>query len=66
MLPYWGRIQKLMVVYVCVCARARVRVFTFFHREGFICLDLLGYQEADQRCHVEDANFLCQVPSSLL
>ena len=43
-----------------------VRVFTSIHREGFICLDQVGYQGTDQRCYVEDVNFLCQIPSSLL
>ena len=55
-------------VCVCVCARARVCVcvFTSIRREGFICLDQLGYQGTDQRCYVEDVYFLCPVPSSLI
>ena len=38
---------------LCVC------VFTSIHREGFICLDQLGYQRTDQQCYAEDINFLC-------
>ena len=50
-------------VCVCVCMHERLRPFK---GEGFICLDQLGYQGTDQRCYIEDVNFLCQVPSSLL
>ena len=45
------------LVALCVC--------TTIHREGFICLDRVGYDGTDQRCSVEDVNFLCQVLSSL-
>ena len=45
---------------VCVC------VFTSIHREGFICLDQLGYYGTDQRCCVENVGFLCRFPSLLL
>ena len=44
----------------------RVCPFTSIHGEDFICLDQLGYQGTDQPCYVEDVDFLCQVPSSLL
>ena len=44
---------------VCVC------VFTSIHLEGFIYLGLV-VQDTDQRCCVEDAFFLYQVPSSIL
>ena len=50
------RIKHLVVL--CVC--------TSIHREGFICLDRVGYHGTDQRCSVENVNFLCQVLSSLL
>ena len=49
-------------VRVCVC----VRVYTSIHCESFICLDPVGYQGTDQRCYVEDAEFLCWFPSLLL
>ena len=52
--------QARVCVCVCVC------VFTSIHREGFICLDQLGYQGADKRCYIEDVNFLCQTLSSQL
>ena len=54
-------------VCVCVCVCVRVCVcFTSIDREGFICLDQFGHQGTDQRCYVENVNFLCQVPSLLL
>ena len=53
-------------VCLCVCVCVCVCVLTSIHREGFICLNQLGYQGTDQQCYVEDVNFLCQVPSSLL
>ena len=46
--------------------RARVCVCSSIHREGFTCLDQLDNRGTDQRFHVEDVIFLCQVPSSLL
>ena len=46
--------------------QARVCVFTSIHREGFICLNQLGYQGTDKRCYIEDVNFLCQALSSQL
>ena len=52
--------QARVCVCVCVC------VFTSIHREGFICLDQLGYQGTDKRCYIEDVNFLCQTLSSQL
>ena len=52
---------------VCVCVCVCVLVFMSIDREGFICLVYqVGYQVTDQRCYVEDVEFLCQVPSSLL
>ena len=51
-------------VSVCLCGCGCVWVRTSIHREGFICLDQVGYQGADQRCYVEDVNFLYQVSSS--
>ena len=51
---------------VCVCVRACMCVFTCIHREDFICLDQVEYPRTDQRCYVEDVEFLCRFPSSLL
>ena len=53
-------------VCVCVCMCVCVCVFTCVTsiREGFICLNHLGYQGTDRRCYAEDVSF--QVPSSLL
>ena len=73
-LQHLGRYRQVCVcVCVCVCmcmycaqVCVCVYVFTSIHREGFICLDQLEYQGTDQRCYVEDINFLCQVPSSQL
>ena len=42
----------------CMC----VLVFTSFHREGFIALEL-EFQGTDQRCCVENVPLLCWVPS---
>ena len=53
-------------VCVCVCGCVCVCVFTSIQCEGFFCLDQLEYHETGQRCHGEDVNFLCQVPSLLL
>ena len=56
-----------LVFFSCAfSAKACVHVFTSIHREGFICLDQLGNQGTNQRCYVEDVNFLSQAPSSLL
>ena len=41
-------------------------VFTSIHREGFISLEQVGYEGADQRCYVEDVEFLYRFSSSLL
>ena len=57
-----GKLAASVCVCVCVC----VCVFTSIQCEGFFCLDQLEYHETGQRCHGEDVNFLCQVPSLLL
>ena len=61
-------IYMFVYIYLCVCVRACmclcVCVLTSFHREGFICLDQLGYQGPDQRRCVEDVGFVCRLPSS--
>ena len=53
-------------VCVCVCVLARARVcvcvFTSIHREGFLCLDQVGYQETDRRCCVGDVPNLYNLP----
>ena len=70
---YWKYFNETFEAYgvcvcvrVCVCVCVCVCVFMSIHRAGFICMDQLHYQGADQRCCVEGVIFLCQVPSSLL
>ena len=53
-----GCIYVCVWVCVCVCVCVGVCVCTSIHREGFIYLDQLEYQEIDQRCYVEDVCFL--------
>ena len=55
--------EVILIEYVCVCVCLCVCVFPSIHGEGFICLEQLEYQGTDQRCCVEDASFLHQVPS---
>ena len=58
--------SPINIMFSCLSLCVYVCVFTSIHHEGFICLDHLGYQETDQQCYLEDVNFLCKVPSSLL
>ena len=58
--------SSYLLIIISSCVRGRVFVFTYIHREGFICLVQLGCHGTDQRCCVEDVSFLCQVPLSLL
>ena len=46
------KLVGVLCVYVCVC----VCVFTSIHREGFICLDQVGYQGTDQRATLKTLN----------
>ena len=41
-------------------------VFPSIHREGFISMEQVGYEGIDQRCYVEDLEFLYRFSSSLL
>ena len=56
----WAIVTYKHGVCVCVC----VCVFTSIHLEGFICPGLV-VQGTDQRCCVEDAFPLYQVPSPI-
>ena len=55
-----------LCVSVCVGEGWGVGVFTSIHREGFISLEQVGYEGTDQRCYVEDVEFLYRFSSSLL
>ena len=56
----------LVPLCVCVCVCGGGGGFTSIYREGFISLEQVGYEGTDQRCYVEDVEFLYRFSSSLL
>ena len=59
-------LDKTLAPCVSVCVCVCVCVCTSIHRESLICLDQVGYQGTYPRCYVEDVEFLCRFPSSIL